>query len=188
MFTFALVVWLLLCLATAALWARSLRHADVLGYEGREPPGSWQRGGYVSSADGVVGCEWWLRQNPPLSRPLPITGWQHTEWPISSTTSLPNEGWWGFSYHAGQIINSRPSSDGRAAPRYIGFFHRVTVPHWALLLVLLTPVALWLQSELRRQRRRSLMQCRNCGYDLRASSVRCPECGMAVPQKVRATA
>lgn len=173
-------VSLLLCVAVCVLWVRSLRHVDVLGYEG-EVAGAWQRGGYVSSADGVVGCQWWVRQSPPASHP-PVTGWRHTEWPIRSGASLLKQGWRGFSYDAGPVNNFRPASNGRATPRYMGFSHQVTAPHWALLLAMLTPVALWLGSTLRRRRSRPEMQCRKCGYDLRATPDRCPECGKAVPK------
>ncbi|MEA2709361.1 MAG: hypothetical protein QOF78_1962 [Phycisphaerales bacterium] len=50
------------------------------------------------------------------------------------------------------------------------------VPFWFLaLLFALVPVQ-WARST-RRMRRTSRGQCAKCGYDLRASPTRCPECG-----------
>jgi hypothetical protein len=59
-------------------------------------------------------------------------------------------------------------------------YRAVIIPHWALLLVSAT-TAIVLSRRLRRARRREERNlCRNCGYDLRASPERCPECGLAV--------
>lgn len=64
---------------------------------------------------------------------------------------------------------------------------RVRFPHWALLVgltLIWLPRAVVLASRwLSRRRRMAAGRCANCGYDLRATPDRCPECG-AVPSHV----
>ena len=58
------------------------------------------------------------------------------------------------------------------------------VPHWALLLasaILSILPAAWLIRDRERQWRIKHGLCLKCGYDLRASKERCPECGAAIP-------
>lgn len=55
---------------------------------------------------------------------------------------------------------------------------RVVVPFWLLGLLLAVSPALWIYELQRRIRQRSRNLCANCGYDLRATPERCPECGI----------
>jgi hypothetical protein len=55
----------------------------------------------------------------------------------------------------------------------------VVVPYYSLLLPTLVMPSLWFWRRLRTTHF-GPMQCRGCGYDLRATPDRCPECGAAV--------
>jgi hypothetical protein len=59
----------------------------------------------------------------------------------------------------------------------------VAVPHWAAFGLTLVPSGLWLRNAVRRRRRVRHGQCGACGYDLRSTPDRCPECGAAVAAK-----
>jgi hypothetical protein len=68
------------------------------------------------------------------------------------------------------------------------WIQRIVLPYWALAV----PLALWpagtiagvtvrRQRRMLAQRRQRQGRCTGCGYDLRATPQRCPECGTAVP-------
>jgi hypothetical protein len=63
--------------------------------------------------------------------------------------------------------------------------YNLVVPFWFLTAVWLVPPLLWVarRNKIRRRRRNNL--CVTCGYDLRASSGRCPECGTALRAEAR---
>jgi hypothetical protein len=62
------------------------------------------------------------------------------------------------------------------APRLVMDDEWVSVPTWAALLVLVAVLTAW--TIFLRWSRPKVGHCRRCGYDLRATPGRCPECGI----------
>jgi hypothetical protein len=97
---------------------------------------------------------------------------------LSASTSAPiPDGW---------LYQSDPS---HAAYEYLtlrrhlmdgspGWF--IAFPMWLALIVSALPLALWWSHRRRQKRRSATGCCPACGYDLRATPERCPECGLLV--------
>jgi len=64
--------------------------------------------------------------------------------------------------------------------------HALTFPCWAAALVTAAAPAAWLLRCHRRRARTNAGLCPACGYDLRATPGRCPECGAIAPSHVHA--
>ncbi len=105
---------------------------------------------------------------------------------------------WGDESETGHLLNSFRST-GSASWQFIGFsytrgsapftFWRVVrIPIWFILTLLLILPILSGASLLRAHRRRRAGLCLACGYDLRGSSERCPECGAAIGSRSRTSA
>jgi hypothetical protein len=77
--------------------------------------------------------------------------------------------WWGFYLYGGNDIRSAGA----------GFYcQEWAVSDWVLVLLLSLPPAIFAIWKTRQ--RYDAGFCRRCGYDLRATPDRCPECGTPV--------
>jgi hypothetical protein len=53
----------------------------------------------------------------------------------------------------------------------------MTLPLWFVVVLFGTPPVLWVRARRRRRRASAAGLCPGCGYDLRATPGKCPECG-----------
>jgi hypothetical protein len=95
---------------------------------------------------------------------------------VADVSTPPSHGQW-LAIPAGGV-----TTPGELRFTYSG----MAIPYWcAMLATALLPV-LYLAGARRRAKRRALGLCDRCGYDLRASPGRCPECGATAPLRVGA--
>ena len=92
-------------------------------------------------------------------------------------------------------ISSNPQQDVRPTTGMLGFAYKsergatfISIPIWSAALATAVLPAIWLVRRVRVRMRLAPGCCRRCGYDLRASRDRCPECGTAIPSKAGAAA
>ena len=74
------------------------------------------------------------------------------------------------------IVGKQQGGDWQTAgsARWTDHLQELVVPHWFIMALTLAPAALVFYRHMKRPR---VGHCAKCGYDLRASPARCPECG-----------
>jgi hypothetical protein len=157
------VLSLVLCVAVAVLWVRSYEIAD-----GGLWTRTWAAGstyGYTQyRMDSVKGSFGVAIAGNQSSRAVSSGGFRWE--PINAASVyLPTESRYGFYYHS--------NTSGTF------WFRSLFVPHWLIVLLFAALPAAQSARIIARRRRRHLANrvCTECGYDLRASPERCPECG-----------
>jgi hypothetical protein len=168
---------MLLCAAVAALWVRSYRVTDQLLRSALEADGGltyWTQD-YLCVGRGGVGMGRVVQSfsvEPDFLRRTVArrTPDFHSTGPPVEPSIFPGVPGWsalGFRYYWFEVR--------QAAPRPTKAAWQLVVPLWAVLLPTAIPPAAWAWRWRRHRRRPGL--CRSCGYDLRATPERCPECG-----------
>jgi hypothetical protein len=166
------IVSLILCIGTVVLWVRSYQCGMFL---------EWNQIRCVRQLAASRGEIWvyWEQESAGDSEPRHI-------FRAFSFTSPKRPRDWGYGPrdvpfqfdHAGFAYASGPNIVRHQTAKI------VIVPCWSVILcTLLLPaqyVRGWLQRRRKKARQRAGL-CVACGYDLRASKDRCPECGTAIP-------
>lgn len=172
LFTTVSVISFALCLATTALWVRSYSHSDSVTH-------------FPHSGTGL---KWWIASSRGMFDIL------HTDDRVPS--ELDTVAGWSFNTSRERnsdmkdIIRVHAGRSDSSTSQFLDFAYlsrlgdrlsssRLWFPHWSLVLLFAVLPALWLRSFIRSRRRNRIGLCLVCGYDLRATPDRCPECGTA---------
>ena len=162
------------CVAASALWARSYWRQDTVAVM-VGPPVQWQ----FTSLRGR------LHANRMVFPPGRVDGDPRYVRTVQAARKLPLPRLRGedlrdrrlgpFAVQSGEVPSHR--------------FVLVAFPHWALVALSAILPAYWLvlRRRWRRQRLREQGRCERCGYDVRATPERCPECGTVVAAVLRNT-
>lgn len=168
--TFAFAVSLILCLLVLASWIRSYWVRDSCTWRGPQSDHVVaSTGGRIVYADNV-----WPNVIPVRAREWRSEVRKKDMW-LEQVDHADGFHVLGFEYTHEAFPYSGPFTDSFFLP----VWRLIAVPYWAPFgLLVLHPVGRLLGS-LRRARRRRQLRCVQCGYDLRATPGRCPECGAA---------
>jgi len=148
---------LLMCMATIGLWTRSLYLQETF-YFGRY-------------SLGTAGGQLWIQF---ASRPASRAGYDCLPQSPNSST------FFGFSYapqYAGGWIDESLGFALASRPFPPDHFTNIAVPFWFPSILTAVPPVLWLK---RRRGKHPTGRCQTCGYDMRATPNRCPECGTTI--------
>jgi hypothetical protein len=172
LFNFLSLTALLLCAITIMFWGRSFHHGDGIQFTGTH-----LRSFRIVSFPAEV--DFTLRYMGDGDEAAPDPGICHESWDTQELDGEMAEYWGneiGSQGHLGfdSFYYRNRDGDGYGAPR--AFEIILAVPSWALVLLSITLPTTWLfKAKKRKRSKRGL--CKSCGYDLRATPDRCPECG-----------
>ena len=185
----------MLCIVTVVLWVRSYRIADYVScghHRVTLAPTTWFDAHWElllsSSGDGWL----WARldggraelQGRPKPTRLPDGLWcncGHEEPSTDMGNYLPGQWWHGFDlWWESHQPTDFGSQNYRIIREWAGW---IGAPAWFVAPLLAVLPVLWLKRLRTAMRRTKVGHCDVCGYDLRATPSRCPECGAPVASK-----
>jgi hypothetical protein len=209
LFTAASVLSLLLCIAMVVLWVRSYWFADAFGRStldagslrytcpmivvksgriivsrtrqdlDRESFALWAAD--LRDAPSSIKPGFWHQFGLPAAPYIPSTQWDRFGVAVtrSRVVNQPYMGYQWFSWRG--ELRRRPQYGGRYSETAIGI--EFSCGYLVVLCLIAGLPAMKSFGRVIRERGRNPTSCRHCGYDLRASKDRCPECGTPIPSQ-----
>ncbi len=170
------------------MWARSARFRESISIHMAGSADRLERSFQIQSLNGSLYLSWSTTTitvvrddpnwNPPKRGPLmrvshsPLTA----EWRRQNRRGTSRLLYFKVFRDGGApTLRSRPGGSVTWQARS----RNVVFPYWCALMPSLIFPTLWLARRTRHRRRRAAGRCHHCGYDLRATPGRCPECGTA---------
>ena len=167
--SFPAIVFLVLSLILAGCWVRSHWVADLTSLTVKHEGAFGFTVYNIDSIGGSMHFGW-------LSTPSSLPGDERYGFKVEHLNAADIRVFgdhWGFG-----VVDNRHPLNSSMAPNW-----EIWLPNWFIMLAL-TPLAIpWLTMRFRSARRHKRIVrrlCPTCGYDLRATPDRCPECGAAV--------
>jgi len=171
---------LLLALATIALWVRSYLVMDRIWIEVHPDTRPNDHYGLACLQSGKGGAGFYYNRIDFSNFPDPARNARavySTSIYKTSDPQYPNE-WSGARTGLFHFVST--GQEPGTLPCFVGGIE-CTIPYWFLALITFPGSVLCTRNVLRRLRRRrpapTTPLCPTCGYDLRATPNRCPECG-----------
>ena len=135
----------------------------------------WPDKPYAEMSDSVAEMTEWRPSIIMPEQTIQISPWESIRVPPEGCASPGFDSWKiNWPSHLGFRLPRIQRQSGPAG-RYFGIPFWIPTFFFAVILRLSRPLDYY-----RRRKRQKLGLCVKCGYDLRASKVRCPECGKKV--------
>jgi hypothetical protein len=202
-FTFLSAVSLLLCVAVCVLWARNYFGWRVEGvnFEPRTRAGDTKKFHYALVVN-PFGIAFMQSSHAPLSPHILLEAQPAVVIDPTEYSFAPSPAKWDVFSRTATSATLATLSEyyrGRGADGILGVYwlatmepnsgnaaQEVFLPHWLLALASGALPALWGTRRWRKRAKTRAGLCAVCGYDLRASPQRCPECGTLSSPRITA--
>jgi hypothetical protein len=184
LFKLTAVISLLLCAAAGALWLRGLWHFELANVTYTRWPATdrmYSAFAQLSWYRDTLEVQLITSSASPVHFSDPSSKWFN----VSPADQPPGWQWSSAGDRTTQFMNGYPHGFHwqhyiwAPVPGYRSDTWQIGVRPWLIVALLLVLPAAWINGRRKKRRARLLGLCPHCGYDLRATPDRCPECGTA---------